>query len=235
MSLFRRLLVGLSLAAGATAVPVAQGAPMPTYMVPATREPHHTVKLENQYVRVLDVTVAPYDSTLYHIHENPYVYVSIGAATLKAQVEGSSEIVDLILKDGEVRYSPVVTHRVGNIGATPFRNITIQIQGRDDTPPADAPPMSTSAPGSSVAFENELVRVDRVLLAPTQSTAMHAHRRSHLLVAVHGGTVKMDAQGYPTVNRVMKPGDFDWHTGAYTHSVTNVGTTPFEAIEVVWK
>ncbi len=44
------------------------------------------------------------------------MYVSIGAATLKAQVEGSSEIADLILKDGEVRYSPVVTHRVGNIG-----------------------------------------------------------------------------------------------------------------------
>src|SRR5439155_12777699 len=118
-----RLLPALSLVAG---LAWAQGVTMPTYMVPATREPHHTVKLDNQYVRVLDVTVPPFDGTLYHIHENPYVYVSIGAATLKAQVEGANEIVDLILKDREVRYSPVVTHRVGNVGATPFRNITIQ-------------------------------------------------------------------------------------------------------------
>ena len=228
-----RLLPALSLVAG---LAWAQGVTMPTYMVPATREPHHTVKLDNQYVRVLDVTVPPFDGTLYHIHENPYVYVSIGAATLKAQVEGANEIVDLILKDGEVRYSPVVTHRVGNVGATPFRNITIQIQGRDDTPSVDAPSTApTRAPGASVAFENELVRVDRLLLTPGQSTAIHAHPRSHLLVAVHGGSVKMDAQGYPMVTRAMKPGDFDWHTGAYAHNLTNVGPTPFEAIEVVWK
>jgi quercetin dioxygenase-like cupin family protein len=221
-------------AAAASAALAAQGAPMPTYMVPATREPHHTVKLENQYVRVLDVTVAPFDGTLYHIHENPYVYVSIGAATLKAQVEGSSEITDLTLKDGEVRFSPAVTHRVGNIGATPFRNITVQIQGRDTTTPgAGAGPASVA--GATVAFENELVRVDRLTIDPGKSTAVHTHPRSHLLIAVHAGSVKMDAPGYPTSTKAMSAGDFDWHTGGYTHNLTNVGTTAFDAIEIVWK
>lgn len=227
--------VALWFAAAATATLAAQGAPMPTYMVPATREPHHTVKLENQYVRVLDVTVAPFDGTLYHIHENPYVYVSIGPATLKAQVEGSNDIADLNLKDGEVRFSPVVTHRVGNIGATPFRNITVQIQGRDTTAVEARSAAPASATGATVAFENELVRVDRVALAPGQSTSAHTHPRSHLLVAVHGGSVKMEAQGYPTSTQAMKPGDFDWHIGTYSHNVTNVGTTAFEAIEIVWK
>jgi quercetin dioxygenase-like cupin family protein len=227
--------VALWFAAAATATLAAQGAPMPTYMVPATREPHHTVKLENQYVRVLDVTVAPFDGTLYHIHENPYVYVSIGPATLKAQVEGSNDIADLNLKDGEVRYSPVVTHRVGNIGATPFRNITVQIQGRDTTAVDARSAAPARATGATVAFENELVRVDRVSLAAGQSTSAHTHLRSHLLVAVHGGSVKMEAQGYPTSTQAMKPGDFDWHTGTYSHNVTNVGTTAFEAIEIVWK
>jgi quercetin dioxygenase-like cupin family protein len=220
--------------AGASVVLAAQGAPMPTFMVPATREPHHTVKLENQYVRVLDVTVPAFDGTLYHIHENPYVYVSIGPATLKAQVEGSNDITDLNLKDGEVRFSPVVTHRVGNIGATPFRNITVQIQGRDTSAPA-AGSGPASAAGSTVAFENELVRVDRLSLDPGKSTAVHTHPRSHLLIAVHGGSVKMEAQGYPTSTRPMSPGDFDWHTGGYTHNLTNVGTTAFDAIEIVWK
>ena len=185
-------------------------------------------------VRVLDVTVPPFDGTLSHIHENPYVYVSIGPATLKAQVEGSSEITDLTLKDGEVRFSPVVTHRVGNIGATPFRNITVQIQGRDTSAPS-AGSGPASAAGATVAFENELVRVDRLSLDPGKSTAVHTHPRSHLLVAVHGGSVKMEAQGYPTSTRAMSPGDFDWHTGGDTHNLTNVGTTAFDAIEIVWK
>jgi quercetin dioxygenase-like cupin family protein len=230
----KTLVLTASLFAGLAAALVAQGAAMPTYMVPATREPHHTVKLENQYVRVLDVTVPPYDSTLYHIHENPYVYVSIGAATLKAQVEGSADITDLNLKDGEVRFSPAVTHRVGNIATTPFRNITIQIQGRDDSTFQVVPQLRTSAQGASVAFENELIRVDRLQIAPGQSTSMHAHPRSHLLVAVHGGSVKMESGPIP-VTQAMKSGDFDWHTGGYAHNITNVGATAFEAIEVVWK
>ena len=226
-----------SLIVALTSALLAQGAPLPTYMVPATREPHHNVKLDNKYVRVLDVTVAPFDGTLYHIHENPYVYVSIGAATLKAQIEGSADITDLDLKDGEVRFSPAVTHRVGNIGATPFRNITIQIQGRDDTPPTNQTSMTApaSATGASVAFENELVRVDRVILASGQSTSAHTHPHSHLLVAVHDGSVSVESPGHAAVTLPMKAGDFDWHTGAHSHTLTNVGATPFEAIEVVWK
>jgi hypothetical protein len=213
---------------------VGQGAPLPTYTVPAIREPHHNVMLENRYVRILDVTVPGFDSTLFHIHENPYVYVSIGAATLKAQVLGSNELTDLILKDGEVRYSPVVTHRVSNIVATPFRNITIQIQGRDTTGSGDAKP-SPAATGVSAVLDNELIHVDRLVLGPGQSTGAHAHARSHLLVAVHGSDLQIEPDGQAVARLAMQPGDFDWHTGPYRHSITNVGASPFEAIEVVWK
>jgi quercetin dioxygenase-like cupin family protein len=211
---------------------LAQGAPPPTYMVPAIREPHHDVKLDNHYVRVLDVTVPPYDSTLFHIHENPYVYVSIGPATLKAQVAGSNDFTDLILKDGEVRYSAAVTHRVGNIAATPFRNITIQIQGRDDTA---AKQPESPARGASVVLDNDLVRVQRVVLDPGQSTGAHTHARSHLLVAVHDGSLQIEADAHPTTRVTLASGDFDWHAGPWSHTLTNVGTTRFEAIEVAWK
>ncbi len=233
-----RVLLMVGLTAASSVALMGQGAPAPIYKVPAAREPHHVVKLENRYVRVLDVTVPPYDSTLYHIHENPYVYVSIGPATLKAQVEGSSEIADLVLKDGEVRYSPIVTHRVGNIGAAPFRNITIQIQNRDDTVAAPGTPIVPEAhaagPKTEVAFENDLIRVDRLAIAPGRASYPHSHPKSHLLVAVHSAKVKIEAAG-PPVTHDMEPGDFEWHTGAYTHTITNVGTTPFDAIEVIWK
>src|SRR5947207_13991222 len=113
----------------------AQGKPVPAFQIPAIREPHHFVKLDNKYVRVLDVTVPGYDSTLYHIHENPYFWVAIGQATLKGNVLGSPDVTDIIKKDGEVSWSPEVTHRVGNVIATAFRNITVQIQAKDDVSP----------------------------------------------------------------------------------------------------
>ena len=122
----------LALACGA----LAQGVATPEMQVPAIREPHHFVKLDNKYARVLDVTVPPYSGTLYHIHENPYFWISIGAATLRGQSLGAKEIINIEPADAEVRYSPVITHRVGNIGSTPFRNITVQIQARDDISPA---------------------------------------------------------------------------------------------------
>jgi quercetin dioxygenase-like cupin family protein len=233
--LMKKLLLASCLLGGAATAVLGQGAPVPTFTVPAIREPHHFVKLDNDYVRVLDVTVEPFSGTLYHIHENPYVYVSIGAATLKAQVLGSNEIVDLNLKDGEVRFSPAVTHRVGNIAATPFRNITIQIQGRDNTPPPARMATTASSAGAAVALENELVRMDRVTLGPGQSSGAHTHPKSHLLVAVHPGTLKLEAAGYPTETRTFKAGDFDWHTGGYSHTLTNTGASSMEFIEVVWK
>src|ERR1044072_6927445 len=92
--------------------------------VPVASEPRHHLKFENDYVRVFDVVVPPGDETLFHVHSNDYVFVSIGAANLKAEVMGNQP-GDLILKDGEVRYSKAtITHRVKNQAKETFRNIT---------------------------------------------------------------------------------------------------------------
>src|SRR4030095_13366709 len=91
--------------------------------VPVLNEPRHHLKFENEYVRVFDVVVPPGDTTLFHIHSNDYAYVGIGPATLKAEVLGSGAIQDLILKDGEARFTKgPITHRVTNIASSPFRN-----------------------------------------------------------------------------------------------------------------
>src|SRR5215472_6856554 len=95
--------------------------------VPVTKEGHHHLKFENKYVRVFDVVVPANDETLFHVHANDYAYVSLGDAALKAQSPGGP-VTDLNLKNGEVRFTKAtITHRVINPGATPFRNITVEI------------------------------------------------------------------------------------------------------------
>src|SRR5262249_28741398 len=92
--------------------------------VPVSKEPRHHLKFENEYVRVFDVLVPPGDTTLFHIHSNDYVFVSIGDATLKAEIPGGQPS-DLIMKDGESRFTKgPITHRVRNVAKTPFRNVT---------------------------------------------------------------------------------------------------------------
>jgi hypothetical protein len=216
---------------------LAQGAATPDMQVPAIREPHHFVKLDNKFARVLDVTVAPYDGTLYHIHENPYFWISIGAATLRGQTLGVKEIINIEPADAEVRYSPVITHRVGNIGSTPFRNITVQIQARDDVSPTASHLASPRPTGyqAKPALDNELVRVERLILEPGQSTGRYTIPRSGLIIAAHDGHVSIERQGQPAQRQEFRAGDFEWHTGPITHTMTNVGKVRFEAIEAVWK
>jgi hypothetical protein len=215
----------------------AQGVATPEFQIPAIREPHHFVKLDNKYVRVLDVTVPGFDGTLFHIHENPYFWISIGPATLRAVTLGSKDVVELDATDGQVRYSPVVTHRVGNIVATAFRNITVQIQARDDLSPGTSF-MATPKPvgyQAEVPLDNDLVRVERLILQPGQSTGRYTLPKSGILIAGHDGSIALEVQGLSPRKIAMKAGDFEWHTGPETHVITNVGTTRWDAIEAVWK
>jgi hypothetical protein len=216
---------------------LAQGVPTPEMQVPAIREPHHFVKLDNKYARVLDVTVAPYSGTLYHIHENPYFWISIGAATLRGQTLGAKEIINIEPSDGEVRFSPVITHRVGNIGATPFRNITVQIQSRDDVSPPGAFLASPKPTGyqAKPVFANELVHIERLILEPGQSTGRYTLPRSGMFIVARDAAISVERSGQPAQRMELHAGEFEWHTGPMTHSITNVGKMRFEAIEAVWK
>jgi hypothetical protein len=216
---------------------LAQGGVTPEMQVPAIREPHHFVKLDNKYARVLDVTVEPFSGTLYHIHENPYFWIAIGAATLRGQTLGAKEIINIEPVDAEVRYSPALTHRVGNIAATPFRNITVQIQSRDDVSTSTSHQATPKPAGyqAKPVLDNELVHIERLILEPGQSTGRYTIPRSGMIIAAHDGTITVERPGSAAHRVEMKAGDFDWHTGPVTHTITNVGKTRFEAIEAVWK
>jgi len=231
----RSLAAAVLVAAGVTLA--AQGKPVPEFQVPAIREPHHFVKLDNAMVRVLDVTVPPYDGTLYHAHENPYFWVAIGAAALRGQTLGASEIVTIDKQDGEVTWSPEVTHRVANVAATPFRNITVQIQGRDTMSTGTSFAATPRPRGYQAAppLDNAVVHIERLVLEPGQTTGSYTLPKSGLLIAVTGGTLTVESPGLPAARVSMRPGDFDWHTGPLTHGLTNVGTSRFEAVEAVWK
>ena len=171
-----RTIGGVALGIAALAgVVLAQGASTPDFQVPAIREPHHFVKLDNKYVRVLDVTVEPFSGTLYHIHENPSGFPSV-----RRRCAGDPRRQrDRQHRAGGRRkircWQTALTHRVGNIGSKLFRNITVQIQARDDVSPAGAFLASPTPTGyqAKPAFENELVRVERLILEPGQSTGRY--------------------------------------------------------------
>jgi len=58
--------------------------------VPVQNEPHHKVVFENDYVRVVDVQLAPGAKTLYHTHAAPSAIVELSDTTLVTQELGKA-------------------------------------------------------------------------------------------------------------------------------------------------
>jgi quercetin dioxygenase-like cupin family protein len=95
--------------------------------VEITSEPSHHLVLENEYVRVFDVTVAPKATTLIHRHGHDYLFVTLGDADLVNARVGEKPAA-LKLKDGDVRYTPGnFAHAATNHSDQPFHNITIEL------------------------------------------------------------------------------------------------------------
>lgn len=64
---------------------------------------------------------------------------------------------------------------------------------------------------------------------------MHTHTRAGLGVAVSAGKIQFESSGQKPQVIDFKPGSFQWRDGAVTHSLKNVGTTRFEAVDIEWE
>src|SRR5713101_5735525 len=101
--------------------------------VEITAEPGHHLALENQYVRVFKVEVAPHAATLMHRHRHDYIFVTLGASLVENDVAGKPPVT-LKLQDGETWFlSGGFAHIAKNLSDQPFRNITIELlQDKDE-------------------------------------------------------------------------------------------------------
>src|SRR5947209_15603841 len=116
--LFAWLAVGLTAQAQSAAPAV----------VPISKEAHHHLVLENEYVRVYSVEVPPHGETLYHQHDLDYVFVTLGDSDVE-NVRVGEKPARLQLKDGEVRFTKGgFAHKAVNNSDKPFRNVTVELK-----------------------------------------------------------------------------------------------------------
>ena len=162
--------------------------------VEITSEPSHHLVLQNEYVRVFDVTVAPQASTLVHRHNSDYLFVTLGDSDVVSARVGEKPVA-LQLKDGEVRYTPGnFAHAAINKSDRPFHNITIELLKSSSKVAtcADACAEPLSCATGQVANCPAAVRrvsadqwlVSLVTLPPSSHLEKHAHSAAHLVVAV---------------------------------------------------
>ena len=87
---------------------------------------HIVVKLENQRVRVLDVTLRPGEKEQMHSHPAYVVYVFEGGKIRNHMADGA--VVEAEFKPGDVFYREPLTHWAENIGKTTIRLVVVELK-----------------------------------------------------------------------------------------------------------
>jgi quercetin dioxygenase-like cupin family protein len=231
----RRLLPSLLLIALLTAL--AQTPPE----VEITAEPSHHLVLENEYVRVFQVELAPHAATLMHRHRHDYFFVTLGDSHISNEVEGKAP-ADLALADGETRFTPGnFAHIARNLSTQPFRNVTIELLQDEElrTVPSRWPMEGgdKNFPGGQVKILSvrDGARVSEIGLQPGATQPSHRHDGPFLVVASTDLDLRSDREGQRAISIHLKAGDIKWLPGGYTHTLTNTGTGPSRHVIVEFK
>ena len=120
--------------------------------VPVSKEPLHKNVLENKYIRLLDVRVLPGDTTQYHIHSTPSVFLQFTNTSVGIQLKGK-EWVKTKNIEGNASYrsflNDTLVHRVSNLDTAPFHVTDIEILSSYNSNSQQKPLPFT------VLFENE--------------------------------------------------------------------------------
>ena len=170
------LLVGCA-AAGQPQNPAAVNAPDPLIADPA----HYKLEFENQWTRVFHESMPPHEGVKFHTHPRPGVVVLLTKQNLRQeQADGTVRV----LTDGfpgRVSWGQPSTHRGDNLMDTNYDYIEVEPKPQANvTPLAPAPndypdPTVADSGRYHIEFENDLVRVIRVRIAPLDHVAMHRH------------------------------------------------------------
>lgn len=121
--------------------------------VPVRDEPRHHPVLQNKYIRLLDVWLPPGDTTLYHIHSTPSLFVILSKTVTGSQIKGE-EWVKGESVPGSTWYRSFtpdsLVHRVCNMDTIVFHVNDIEILSAYNSINISRKPLSFP-----VLFENE--------------------------------------------------------------------------------
>jgi hypothetical protein len=98
--------------------------------VQVSKEPRHLPMIENKYIRLLDVRLQPGDTTWYHIHSTPSVFLPFTTTLTGSQIKGRDWVKSKLFA-GEAWYTSYipdsVIHRVINYDTAVFHITDVEL------------------------------------------------------------------------------------------------------------
>lgn len=182
---------------------------------------NYSVALDNEFVRVLNVTIKPGAKVATHSHPDHLVYVINGGKVKFTFPDGKTK--DVEQKAGEAIFIKSETHQGENTGSSELKLVVFELKkpaGSTGKAPAGDDQMKAAADTSKVVFENDRVRLLEAKMKAGNKMAKHTHP-AYVTYALKDAKAKMIV-GEKTDERTMKAGEATWSEPT-THAVENVG------------
>jgi quercetin dioxygenase-like cupin family protein len=208
-----------------------------------------TVMLDNDRVKVWDVTLAPGESQPWHLHHNPYLVINLEASPGRMDWLDGAPSRYLQEYVGGVVFRPTSpVHMLTNVGTTRYRNRLVELKdiGEDavgDVVPALVPRPARPAEivigpegeeiklgpvGQHIVFETDLVRVWETVLDPGVRLPWHRHQGPHVELALEPAQIRIERlDGAPAESVNTGVDAVAYREPGAVQSVVNAGTTRY--------
>ncbi|MFN0169453.1 MAG: hypothetical protein ACKV22_23770 [Bryobacteraceae bacterium] len=200
-------------------------------LLPAQRPP----VIENEFVRVLDVSVDPGKPGRPHDHKINRVMIYMDAGQQRLAYTGAKN-QDSRWRAGEVRWSPASgMHTSQNTGKTAFRVVEVELKTDPSVnrpaPSSALDPVKVDPKHYKVELENSQVRVIRFKNSPHGKIPMHEHSLNRVVVYLTPAAMKITAPDGKVTESRKQAGELAW-SGKAKHSEENASDQSIELVVV---
>jgi len=185
-------------------------------------EPRHHNVFENEFIRVLDVHLAPGDTTLYHLHNTPSVFIVLTNSNVGSQLSGGLPQRGANLS-GEITYDSLANprlHRVWNEDTSWFHVMDIELTSKRAN--LRIPPFQN--PSLKLLFNKEQVNGYEAEIRPGGNLPIPPSSYGYLLVSKKETIIDYKINE-TTQRRIMKAGHYLWIEGGKSITIMSSNQT----------
>ena len=177
-------------------------------------EPRHHNIFENEFIRILDVHLGAKDTTLYHLHNTPSVFITLANVRVGSQLAGQEPQKGANLS-GQIMYDGLATprvHRVWNEDTSWFHVIDIELiarQPRNEVTLLNPGELKLNEDEMQLVFNERLVTGYKLRISKGQTAKLPPSKSGYLLVSIDSAFVDIKIKE-SLQHRNMKPGHYAW-------------------------
>jgi quercetin dioxygenase-like cupin family protein len=184
---------------------------------------HAATVIDNERVRVWDITLAQGQSTDFGRHEYDFVTMFIAGGQFRTTSENGATVTER--RFGEAAYSHKGAKQEEElIAGGPTRLIVVELKDHPEPryPNTSGYPLAFPRPGSRKVLDNERVVVWNYSSTPNTPTPMHFHDKDIVVVYRYDGSLKSTTPDGKSVVNDYKSGSIWFNRGDRVHFETLV-------------